>query len=111
MLVDGYEFKAYSAAGFGKFGDTSAEDVKGMKMTAPKLGGFGGWWKYMSNVMKISPVEAGKPGVPEGVLRLGGTFVVKGDNVVYQWKDRVPGDHPDLEQVMGYVEKEAMVAA
>jgi hypothetical protein len=38
--------------------------------------------------------------VPEGVLRLGGTFVVKGDKVLYQWNDRLPGDHPDIQEVL-----------
>jgi len=72
-------------------------------MTAPDLGGFGGWWKYFTNVVKISPIP--KDGgmklgdVPEGVLRLGGTFVIKDDDVVYQWSDRLPGDHPVVQDV------------
>jgi hypothetical protein len=41
------------------------------------------WWAYASNVMKLSPVDVKnmKAEVPEGVLRLGGTFVLDGDQV------------------------------
>jgi hypothetical protein len=30
--------------------------------------------------------------------------VVKGDEVVYAWRERVVGDNPDLEEVMSFVE-------
>ena len=103
MFVDGCDFEAYKSVGFGSL-DIS-QPVKGdIKMTAPQMGGLGGWWKYLTNVMSLSPVEPGKSGIPEGVKRLGGTFVVKGDDVIYQWSDKVPGDHPDLENVMKVVE-------
>ena len=38
--------------------------------------------------------------VPEGVLRTGGTFVIQGQNVLYQWTDTVPGNHPVIEEVV-----------
>jgi len=101
MFVDGYDFDAYSAVGFGIM-DVVQND-EDIKMSAPKLDGFGGWWKYLSNVMSLSPVEPGKTGIPEGVIRLGGTFVVKGDDVVYQWNDKLPGNHPELNDVMKIV--------
>lgn len=104
MFVDGYDFDAYNAVGFGSLGESMDISASDIKMTAPELGGFGGWWKYISNVMSLSPVEPGKSGIPEGVKRLGGTFVVKGDDVVYQWYDKVPGDHPDLNDVMKVVQ-------
>lgn len=102
IFVDNYQFNAYKTAGFGKLGDES--DVGDIQMNAPKLGGMGGWWKYMTNVVKLAPIEEGKSGLPEGVLRLGGTFVIDGDDVLYQHSDSVPGDHPDLEAVMAVVE-------
>lgn len=65
------------------------------------MNGFGGWWKYFTNVMKLSPIDPESTGgIPEGVLRLGGTFVVEGDEVLYQWSDQIPGDHPDPREVL-----------
>ena len=101
-FVDDYTFGAYKQVGFGRFDEVDPEVAKQVKMTAPDLSGLGGAWKYMSNVMKVSPIPPDmKFGeVPEGVLRLGGTFVVKNDDVVYQWNDRLPGDHPNLTEVL-----------
>jgi hypothetical protein len=102
-FVDDYSFGAYKAVGIGSF--EFGQPVKGdVKLAAPKIDGFGGWWKYLTNAGKLSPIEEGKSGFPEGVKRLGGTFVVKGDGVVYQWNDKVPGDQPNLEDVMKVVQ-------
>lgn len=104
MFADGYEFAAYEAAGLGRFDQQDPEVAKQVKLAAPEMpGGFGGWWKYATNVAKLSPIPSDgsfKFGeVPEGVLRLGATFVIKGDDVLYQWSDRMPGDHPDVKKV------------
>lgn len=101
MFVDGYEFAAYEAAGFGKFTDVDPDTAKAVKMEAPDLG-FGGWLGYFGAVGKVSPIPKDmKFGeIPEGVLRLGGTFVVKGDEILYQWSDRLPGDHPEIPKVL-----------
>jgi len=106
MFVDDYEFGAYKAVGFQSFTDVDKETVKNVKITAPDLG-FGQWMSYAGNVMKLSPVDGVKFGeIPEGVLRLGGTFVVRGDDVKYQWSDRIPGDHPDIEEVLEIAQRE-----
>lgn len=101
MLVDDYSFNAYRAAGFGKFDEAGKEAVKDIKLTAPELG-FGEWMTYMSIVGKVSPVPEGmKFGeFPEGVLWTGGTFVIQGKEVKYQWTDTVPGNHPIVEDVV-----------
>lgn len=100
MFVDGYDFGAYSAAGMGKM-DTMPKDVK---LTAPELGGFGEWWKYLSNTVTLSPIPADKPTeFPEGVKVLGGTFVIDGEQVVFEYKDPVPGMTPDLDEVMNAI--------
>lgn len=105
MLVDGYNFDAYKAVGFKSFLETDKEAVKDVKMSAPQLS-FKQWMSYAGNVGKVSPIPKDmKFGeVPEGVLRLGGTFVVSGDDVVYQWSDRIPGDHPDIDEVVSIAE-------
>jgi len=108
-FVDDYEFGAYKAAGFGRFEDTDKDEaaVAMKSMAAPELeGGIKGWFDYFTTVGKVSPVPKGmKFGeIPEGVLRLGGTFVINGDNIVYRWSDRVPGDHPDIGEVLEIAE-------
>ena len=101
MFVDGYDFSAYKAVGFGNFQDTDPETAKQVKMEAPDLG-IGQWLGYFGAVGKLSPIPKDmKFGeIPEGVLRLGGTFVVKGDDILYQWSDRLPGDHPEISEVL-----------
>lgn len=101
MFVDDYTFDAYKKVGFKSFTEMDKEAVKEVKMTAPNLS-LQEWIGYFSNVGKVTPIPKGmKFGeVPEGVLRLGGTFVVKGDKVLYQWNDRLPGDHPDIQEVL-----------
>ena len=107
MFVDNYDFDAYQNVGFGTMKDLDGAEVKDLKLTAPKMRGFAGWWKYLSNVAAISPIEPGKAGIPEGVLRLGGTFVINNDAIIYSWKDIVPGDTPNLDEVMKLIENKA----
>ena len=103
MFVDDYSFDAYRAAGFGKFDEVDKESdaVKNFKMTAPDLK-FGEWMKYFGVVNKVSPIpkEMKFGQFPEGVLWTGGTFVVQGEEVVYQWTDTIPGNHPVIENVI-----------
>jgi hypothetical protein len=101
MFVDGYDFKVYNKMGFKSFTDQDTELLKEFKLVVPKLS-FRQWFNYAMSFGKVSPipkdVSFGK--VPEGVLRLGGTFVVNGDDIVYQWSDKIPGDHPDIQEVV-----------
>ena len=101
MFVDDYSFDAYKAAGFSRFDQIDKESVSNIKMTAPQLS-FGEWITYFSTVGKVSPVpQKMKFGeFPEGVLWTGGTFVLQGSEVVYQWVDTVPGNHPVIEDVV-----------
>ena len=101
MFVDDYSFGAYEAVGFKSFTEMDKDVVKGVTLGAPNLS-FRQWMKYFGNVMRVSPVpDDMKFGeIPEGTLKLGGTFVVKGDEVIYQWSDRLPGDHPDIQEVL-----------
>ena len=113
IFVDGYDFDAYNSMGFGKFTDVDQDKAKAaMKnMSAPELeGGILGWFNYLTSAAKISPIppEGINFGeIPEGVLRLGGTFVVAGDDIVYRWNDTVPGDHPDINNVFNIAQEAA----
>ncbi|KAL3786522.1 hypothetical protein ACHAWO_000499 [Cyclotella atomus] len=101
MFVDDYSFDVYKAAGFTRFDQVDKEKAKSVKMTAPDLK-FGEWMTYFGTVGKVSPIPKDmKFGeVPEGVLWTGGTFVVQGNEVLYQWTDTVPGNHPVIDHVL-----------
>lgn len=104
-FVDDYNLQAYTAAGFGKI-EFGSKLPEGSSLKPPAMGGFRGWWKYLKNVISVSPSPSESvtsEQVMESVSRLGGTFVVKGDEVVYQWNDAVPGDTPDFQDVMNAV--------
>jgi hypothetical protein len=111
MFVDDYQFQAYETAGFvNNLNDPNPQQQQTVPpLTAPNLGGIIGWWNYFTNAIALAPIDKENPpafgSMPEGVLRLGGTLVIHGDEIVYQWYDRIPGDHPDLEQVMQIVER------
>jgi hypothetical protein len=103
VFVDDFtEFAAYNALGFGRFDQTDKEVAKQVKLSAPSIGSLKVWWDYFRNLNTLSPVPKGLQWgqIPEGVLRLGGTFVIRGDDVIYRWDDRLPGDHPDIKQVL-----------
>jgi len=92
-------FDAYNAAGFGLLGE-SIPDVKLPKL--PELSSDT-WWKYTTNVMNLSPIPQDRlPSVEtfDGVRRLGGTYVLDGDAVVYAYADPIPGEHPDVDDVL-----------
>jgi len=104
MVVDNSDtFDSYESVGFTtNFTDTSPADAKQVSLRPPKLS-LKEWFTYLSTVAQVSPIPkkmelGGK--IPEGVLRLGGTFVIKGNTIVYQWNDRLPGDHPNIDDVV-----------
>ena len=79
--------------GFKTFLDSGAKF--GEMPDAPKLS-RDVFWTYASNMNKIAP----KVNTLEAVTRVGGTFVLDGDNVIYGWADKIPGDHPAPEDVL-----------
>jgi len=100
IFVEDYTFQAYNTLGFGKFG-LGQEDFSNVnRVQFPKLTGFAKWWQYLTSILSVGPFEEGKYGVPEGGLILGGTFIVQGSDVVYEWRDKLPGDLPNPEDVM-----------
>eukprot|EP00238_Polyblepharides_amylifera_P001816 CAMPEP_0196573712 /NCGR_PEP_ID=MMETSP1081-20130531/3569_1 /TAXON_ID=36882 /ORGANISM="Pyramimonas amylifera, Strain CCMP720" /LENGTH=140 /DNA_ID=CAMNT_0041891529 /DNA_START=678 /DNA_END=1100 /DNA_ORIENTATION=+ len=94
FVDDTPDLDAYTAAGFASIG-SAFPDMDNMKM--PDLGGQ--WMDYAASVMAISPVDVARPSLSK-VLRLGGTFVIGDDKVLYAWADTVPGDHPDVKSVL-----------
>lgn len=107
IFADDLSFGAYNAVGLGSVAMEKASEP----VPPPEGMGFDFWRRYLWNILGLSPiprdgsVKLGQ--VPEGVLRLGGTFVVNGDDVLYQWSDSKPGDHPKIGDVMA-IAKEAV---
>ena len=64
---------------------------------------------FYSRLSSIVPKDMKFGEVPEGVLWTGGTFVVQGNEVLYQWTDTLPGNHPAVEDVLN-VAKDAKSA-
>jgi len=95
VFVDNSDsYEAYRAMRFGRleFGKSLPD---GLSLQAPEMGGFDGWFRYLNKVVSLSPKPAkGSNSVPEGVTLLGGTLVVRDEQVIYAWADRIPGDHP-----------------
>mmetsp|Transcript_16837 Transcript_16837/g.39951 ORF Transcript_16837/g.39951 Transcript_16837/m.39951 type:complete len:92 (+) Transcript_16837:1576-1851(+) len=81
------------------FGRIGSKPVEGVSLEAPDLGGVSGMLRYFSKITALAPQQKDSAGVPEGVLLLGGTFVVRGEEVVYAWADRIPGDYPRPSEV------------
>jgi len=111
FVDDSENYAAYKAMRFGTL-DQDMPGRESVKMRAPDMGGFGGWLDYLGNVVALSPIREGEEGVPAGVKLLGGTFVVgrgleEGDKerVLYASADRLPGDYPRPDAVLGVVEK------
>lgn len=102
ILVDGYDFAAYNAMGYGKLLEDKTKTVQGSaSMKMPQFG-FGRWRDYLSTVTKLAPIPKGAKATtfPDGVLRLGGTIALDGNRILYSYEDGVPGDHPNPADVI-----------
>lgn len=98
---DSPTFEAYASAGFRNIGEATSDVADATRLTAPRLSA-GAWWRYLTNVASLSPVPKGLEfgEIPEGVLRLGGTFVVDSEAVRFAHADKFPGDHPAIAEVL-----------
>lgn len=109
MLVEDYTFGAFNSAGFGKIGENAELAVKGTKKFAPPDLTPGQFFTYLRNVGELAPIPKGlKFAVPEGVVRLGGTFGIDSEKVVYLYEDGIPGDNPTPTEVLtesGFIQK------
>lgn len=98
FVDDSRTFDAYEAAGFGKIADTVPEklDLKPPGFSPSQ------WFAYLTNVAALAPIRKDEPlrGVPEGVLRLGGTFVLDGEDVLYAHSEELPGMSPEISTVL-----------
>lgn len=109
FFVDGYDFEAYKKAGFGRFDEKPKEITDNVKPKPAKLGGIQGWWTFLTNFMQLAPVTPDMKFpenlTPEGLFWVGGTIVIKGDEIVYRWDDRISGDHPEASEIVEIAKK------
>jgi hypothetical protein len=101
LLVDDYSFESYKKVGLTTLLEAKAGPERMSKMKAPQLSGSQ-WLSYLGSAGKLAPIPKDlKFGqIPEGVTRLGGTYGLKGRNVVYVYEDATPADYPDPEVVI-----------
>ena len=80
------------------------------KKLIPNLG-IVSLFSYATRFIDMVPTEGelNWKELPEGGLRNGGTLVVKGDNVIYQWSDKVPSDVPNIADVVDVAKNAANV--
>ena len=109
FFVDGYDFAAYKEAGFGRFDEKPKEVTENVKPKPAKFGGAKGWWTFLTSFIPLAPVTPDMKFpenlTPEGLFWVGGTFVVRGDDIVYRWDDRISGDHPEAIEVLDIARK------
>lgn len=103
ILVDDYDHKLYKKLGFSRFDELNKDEASeiNFKKLIPNLG-IVSLFSYATRFIDMVPTEGDLnwKELPEGGLRNGGTLVVKGDNVIYQWSDKVPSDVPNIADVV-----------
>ena len=85
LLADDYTFGAYNTVGFKTIGEVKEMAVKGSaNMKKPELS-FKQWTNYFTSVNKLAPIPKDLKfgSIPQGVLRLGGTFAVKKQKITF----------------------------
>lgn len=104
FFVDGYDFAAYKDAGFGRFDEKPKEIIDNVKPKPAQFGGIRGWWTFLTSFIPLAPVTPDmkfpESLTPEGLFWVGGTFVIKDDEIVYRWDDRISGDHPEATEIV-----------
>jgi len=108
IFVDDLEtFSGYRSLGFQKFG---WNDIRRHWKTVefpPKLSSIVQGFQYVTSIPSIGPFVKGQSlRVPEGGLVMGGTYVIAGNEIVYEWRDKLPGDLPDPRDVLSAMEEQ-----
>lgn len=115
IFVDNYkELTTYKSIGFENFTELSKDTsiMNSITIRVPDLK-WNMWWKYLTTVGQLAPIEKNKLSwstatsfqLPEGGIKNGGTFVIQGDDVIYQWFDTIPGNYPNPSDVVAFCKK------
>lgn len=108
IFVDRIEndFQGYQSLGFTQFG---LDDIRQHWRTVefpPRLSSIKQGWQYLTSIPSIGPFKNNDYSrVPEGGLVMGGTFVLADNAIVYEWRDKLPGDLPEPPSVLTELER------
>lgn len=99
IYVDEPSLKAYNAMGIGILFDNKERTMKGgFKIKSPGFN-LSEWRNYLSNVVRITPRGSNQE-ILKKVSTLGATYGVSGDRIVYVYEEGVPGDNPEINDVL-----------
>ena len=103
--MDDYDHELYKKNGFGRFDQVENDKLKEIDPTnLLKFFSLGprSLWNYATQALSMAPLEGSVDwtNLPEGGLRNGGTLVVKGEEVIFHWKDTIPSDFPSVQTVL-----------
>lgn len=97
IFVDQESFQSYNGMGLGKLFDNQEKTKLGAKNIKMPVWSFDQWKTYIIAVKYVAP--NGK-NVIEGVSKLGATYGINGKNIIYIYEEGVPGDNPDINQIV-----------
>ena len=102
IFVDQPTLESYNAMGLGKMFENKELTKKGGKnFKAPNLT-FNEWKNYLTSVGKVMPAGSNED-VLLKVSKLGATYAINKKNIVYVYEEGVPGDNPDIKEVLAII--------
>lgn len=103
IFVDKPTFEAYNTMGIGIiFQDLEKTKKGGMNFKLPKLS-FDQWKDYLKSINQLTDPNVVR--TKEVVTRLGATYAIDGEDIVYSYEEGVPGDNPNPLSVLEILTK------
>jgi len=112
ILVDDYDHTLYKKLEFSRFDEAElvwSDTLKASKLLQFTNIGVANLLNYTTNALRMAPVKGRVDwrSLPEGGLRNGGTLIVNGEDIVYQWSDKIPSDVPNVNDILNMARKVA----
>ena len=112
ILVDDYDHTLYKKLEFSRFDEAElvwSDTLKASKLLQFTNIGVANLLNYTTNALTMAPVKGRVDwrSLPEGGLRNGGTLIVNGEDIVYQWSDKIPSDVPNVNDILNMARKVA----
>jgi len=112
ILVDDYDHTLYKKLEFSRFDEAElvwSDTLKASKLLQFTNIGVANLLNYTTKALTMAPVKGRVDwrSLPEGGLRNGGTLIVNGEDIVYQWSDKIPSDVPNVNDILNMARKVA----